>query len=734
MAVDPQMEDTDTGVIPTGDLGVAGMADDLADNQSQNQGQDNSDLSDAVSAAQDALAYGRQKNGMPPQLLAGNIPAIPAGPGGDQPNPNPFPTKTAPIPFGRRADASQDDSSDTDNVQGAAKGGSVKSFANGGDMDNPINNPSTPPGGSIASMAGGGVLPQNGQPAPDPQQIMMRYAQGADAIPPEQAQALEGKVDPQGMMEPNERKLKAIASAPDKDSAYGLMQYYRQRFNAHNGFAQAAAMGTKNKPADMNASAMAATQAYHNVPDGNALSFTPTKAGVHVQVRNLGAGGTASQDSSQDDNDQTPSMASGGAIPDPKEIPYRNKWRAKNGKAAPKTPGALPDTTAFDAGGVVPDDTSDPTSQTDPTQSDAVGSPDVPAPGGDTAASDQQTVDNVLSPDAVRSAGGKVKDFVLSIPQYLGFLKGKGQYDNMMDNGAESALNDAQSQQAGAPPASLATQFPGAAQSSGTPSGAPQPVAPFGANPMSQQPDVNNTQNSVLPEKPTPGQINNFNASNGGRRTPVDSGIDPDVQRLANTLYPATSQSAQKAQYIQDQMGEKEKQSNSLALETAKGDAMAKVWGLRGQDATARNAATNTSRETIQDKKDTAAQGRVDTSTQAKKDIAAANQEGITNRGRQAVIGRMVDTLITQQPSLAQTPDKLLQQIQNATGLPPDVVRNEVFQHVQANRGQQGAPQGGQPAAQQGQQSQQPARKQYQGKWYVRGPNGEAVLAPNQGQ
>jgi hypothetical protein len=47
-----------------------------------------------------AIPFGRQ---------ASNIPTVPAGPGGDQPNPNPFPTKTPAVPFGQKQGAIPDD-------------------------------------------------------------------------------------------------------------------------------------------------------------------------------------------------------------------------------------------------------------------------------------------------------------------------------------------------------------------------------------------------------------------------------------------------------------------------------------------------------------------------------------------------------------------------------------------------------------------------------------------------
>ena len=45
------------------------------------------------------------KNPSPPFGKLAYMPAIPAGPGGDQPNPNPFPTKTPNPPFGQRFSA-----------------------------------------------------------------------------------------------------------------------------------------------------------------------------------------------------------------------------------------------------------------------------------------------------------------------------------------------------------------------------------------------------------------------------------------------------------------------------------------------------------------------------------------------------------------------------------------------------------------------------------------------------
>ena len=289
------------------------------------------DLDTALATVQGALASGRQSMGLPANLMgdsdqssqgddnsdqqvAGTIPARPANPGGDQPNSNPFPTKTPQIPFGKRtADASGAIPEDN----------AVMGLAGGGDMDDPstakLDAPAFAGGGDMNDPSAAGIpaqpqanmpQPQQGQtqPANDPMQALTQYASGAGAVPPEMAAALEQRVDPTGSMDPSQRKLLAVASAPQQ-AQFGMLQHYRQRFQAMNSFARVAANGTQGRPANLAASTDAATRAYHNVPNGQSISFHPAGPGhVAMTVSHYAGDKGASK--------KVTAHAAGGAVPD----------------------------------------------------------------------------------------------------------------------------------------------------------------------------------------------------------------------------------------------------------------------------------------------------------------------------------------------------------------------------------------------------------------------------------
>jgi hypothetical protein len=96
---------------------------------------DNSDMSDfsdtgsgdqegqqLMSTIYQVLDYGRQKNGLSSdafQQAFNQPPSKPAGPGGDQPNTNPFPTKTPVTPFGTKTSSSGDSDGDQDDTENA---------------------------------------------------------------------------------------------------------------------------------------------------------------------------------------------------------------------------------------------------------------------------------------------------------------------------------------------------------------------------------------------------------------------------------------------------------------------------------------------------------------------------------------------------------------------------------------------------------------------------------------
>jgi hypothetical protein len=80
----------------------------------------------------------------------------------------------------------------------------------------------------------------NGQPDP---KAVMAYLSGQGGMPPEQAAALEHRADPQGQMDPAQRKVAALSAAGSPEAGFGLMQHYRQKFNAYSAFRAGRAPG-----------------------------------------------------------------------------------------------------------------------------------------------------------------------------------------------------------------------------------------------------------------------------------------------------------------------------------------------------------------------------------------------------------------------------------------------------------------------------------------------------------
>ncbi len=135
---------------------------------------------------------------------------------------------------------------------------------------------------------GGGVLPvdegqeqapQQGGQMPDPR-ATLQYLTGAGALTPDIAAALEQRADPQGMMDPAERKMKALASAGSPDTQFAYLQSLRQKFGSYSGAARAAM--TKG---DMTNAAKYATQAMAHVPTGSTVKFAPARGGFAMVSR-----------------------------------------------------------------------------------------------------------------------------------------------------------------------------------------------------------------------------------------------------------------------------------------------------------------------------------------------------------------------------------------------------------------------------------------------------------------
>lgn len=519
------------------------------------------DLGSAAALAKQVLAMGRQRNGLPPTLM------------GDQNS------------YNGSADGLQtpDDNGDSDGdvdptaflSRGYADGGDV---TEGGDMSDP--------------SAGGMPEAPDAQPSQDPGQSgqgmpgpvaakMVGYLGGAEAVTPEIAQAMQQRVDPTGRMDPNSKTLLSIASAP-QGAQWGMMQHYRQKYDATKAFALAAGQGTQGKPPDINASTQAATQAHQNLPDGNNVVFSPHPQGVAVHVQPL---------------------------------------------TSSKTKG-------YDSGGAVDDGDSD----------------DTPLPTPDPRGTAGRADDSVGEPDtdALSGAASAVKSFVMSVPQYLSFLKGReGQYDNVMDKGVEAAIQSAAntegvpsydgSSPAGGGPAQVpasatnATSFPaeqgqdfGAQQASPaaadyqpktdvlgpvdpnqkaftpTPGGgvAPGPkAAPVQGSGTSTGGDLNSfvqnfnknnktnySMGSQNPKTPVPGgpavyagttpqdQLMGARSSGQpaqpqGEKPFVDpNAIPADIQRQANAIFPNVGDQPERQKYIVDQMKARAEQANKVEV------------------------------------------------------------------------------------------------------------------------------------------------------------------------
>lgn len=153
-------------------------------------------------------------------------------------------------------------------------------FDDGGEVQDDKPDQGMIPSGQDQATGGGQM--------PDPRKTL-EYLTGAGAISPEQAQALEAQVDPQGQMDGSERKLKAMASAGSPQAQFGYLQHMRQQFTAFGAGARAAASGGQGRPANPAEAAAAATQAFENVPTGHSIKFAPGRGGMVMMARKHGA-------------------------------------------------------------------------------------------------------------------------------------------------------------------------------------------------------------------------------------------------------------------------------------------------------------------------------------------------------------------------------------------------------------------------------------------------------------
>jgi hypothetical protein len=346
--------DDPTGVIPDGQapLGTDASDDMAQESDSQLDGAvaapdlgdgDNDESDSGNDVVQQLLNYGRQKYGLGGEQQAGNIPAVPAGPGGDKPQDNPFGTKTPNPPFGKRngvqsfedGGAVEDDDQMTTgvipdgednrypevnaikgalNAQGKAdaetagviadpegisdglsalKQGAQEGMQKIGGMisdglDALNQEPTTPnPAQQAAGYLGekaqqlGGVIADQLQQFPKNARAIMSYLTGDAAHGQEVAKA-EQMANPDGSKSPSQTKMDALVQAAksgNPEAGWRLLQAYRQKYEAMRHSAAAVADG-----GDHSQAAQLATQAYTNLPDGLDVHFVNSRNGVTATV------------------------------------------------------------------------------------------------------------------------------------------------------------------------------------------------------------------------------------------------------------------------------------------------------------------------------------------------------------------------------------------------------------------------------------------------------------------
>lgn len=600
--------------------------------------------SDPFSVVQSALSYGRQKSGLPTKFYGAAPPMSPASPGAN-PQLSPQSPGAAPQmkPPGFAEGGAIEEDTGTDD-QGVIPDGNTDQEDQGGqDQMTPSGN--TQPQGQGAGGA-------------------MSYLTGQGAVGPEIAQALEQQVDPQGTMDPNQRKMLAVAKAGSPDKAFAVLQHYRQKFNAYSAFAKAAAQGSGGRPPDLHASAHAATQAYQHLPDGNDVSFQPVPNGMRVAVRKVGG---EQPQQSEDQGQPTQSFAEGGSVDD--DFQYET--------AGSETPSG---------------------SSYDREQQTAEAQPEQPGRGG------------ILGGKAPHES---VRDFVLSIPQYLGWLSKDGQADSVFDKGVDSTLDAAakspMSPMAGGPSQpQLGGQQPQQQPDAGggaEPAGADQGVT-------SQQPTGPRNQNPMQSaHKPSPPDPEKFGAQVAAKASSDGLSLKDAMHQIdiayGNWMGQQKAKALAKAALIQHYADNKTKVEAEQTRST-RAENVARITGTSRQGVAETNAGA---RRDVEDVRQTHGDSRNANTNTTKANIAQGNRDSTERRTEfvQDQLTKRNDT--TNKPGLVGNKEKI-DAAAAARGGPAKMQR---------------------PGAQQ----QQPAAGQTKlvnGKWYKRGPNGEAIEVPGPAQ
>ena len=182
MGMDEGGDVPDTSVMPMdAEQGQEGQAGDPAPQKSG----PSPAVQSALTAARAQFGLNDNMFNMMSKQTAGNMPTKPAGPGGDQPTSNPFPTKNPATPFGTKT--SQADSDGDSDTVSAASGGSI--YPKNKPMYPTIKKVKTPPGFEDSDTGAPPIPPQMSQGAQAPPQQSdvpdVASADGGGAIPEE---------------------------------------------------------------------------------------------------------------------------------------------------------------------------------------------------------------------------------------------------------------------------------------------------------------------------------------------------------------------------------------------------------------------------------------------------------------------------------------------------------------------------------------------------------------------
>lgn len=636
--------------------------------------------SDPFSLISEALSYGRKKAGLPESFFGDSI-QRPA-----KPKPSNDPASTA-----SAVDEEGGNGTDQDG-RAMSLNGAANDLQPGEQVGEGAGAVGYQPktqwlaeGGEVQDDSGQqGMIPDDTQSGDDDTQTgsipegqqqqsgqgAMGYLTGQGGVGPEVAAALERQVDPQGTMDPNMRKMLAVQATGSPDKAFGLLQHYRQKFNAYNAFAKAAANGSGGRPPDLRASAEAASQAYQHLPDGKAIDFQPVQGGMRVIVRD------AMPPGQHFDTSGKPVLGQ----PQTKRIGW-------------------PDKQQYAEGGAVDDTGNDPMIPEQQDMSDSGGGPMPqqsagPAPQGD-------KVKDALGGKAPHEA---LRDFVLSVPQYLGWLANAGQADSVLDKGAEATLAEAAKQQQGPQdqqqmpspqdPFNPMQTGPGMQQRPGVTSQRPQNpgVQNMNANPMTggQQPPIRQTPKNA--EK-FGSEVGTKGGEAGATLTDVLHEIDQAYPSVGMSRERSLARAAARQHWADNRVKVEAEQTRSTRAEN-----VAHIAGGSRQAVAATNANARTTAVGMQ--QEGAGQRNENTNT-ARRDIATQREGGVEKRFQQGEQGRNDRSIMMNKPGVIGNAKKM------------EEARGSIAQP------------GAQRPPQQGQGGEQ--MKLVNGKWYKRGPNGEAV-------